>query len=126
MFSISNFVKRFSRDNTEDFIPPSTDMYLTPEELKDRERYIRDCARLTRVSLVEAAKVADSWEIVYCEFETLSGAKESTYIPVPVWDSDWGFREMFDTRQEALEEVLRHGGVLAVDHTEGEDEDENH
>ncbi len=83
-----------------------------------RRQRIREIAVMTEKSIEDATKLADRWFIRTVQVQTgehgcALGKAVVKYVPNPVWDDEWGFRPMFDTRDEAMEHIIRkHGKML--------------
>ena len=80
---------------------PGMDEY----DLARRQECIEEILENTKKTRSEAEELADSWFIMEVSKQIDGGTPAKQYVPRPVWDWDWGFRRMFDTREEALEHI---------------------
>lgn len=79
----------------------SAETGLSEEEREIRADFIERYMSVTGQSRESVTKLADSWEIIKCNSSYGSGPAEVSYIPCPVWDSEWMWRPIFKTRDEA-------------------------
>lgn len=84
-----------------------------------RKQRIAEIAEMTDKSLADATVLADKWFIRTVEHSHgLPGGGMSEYqigyVPTPVWDDEWAFRKMFDTREDALAHIESKRGELLV------------
>lgn len=92
---------------------PDLDEYA----LKYREERITEIMELAEKSRESATELADRWFIMTVNSSVGGEPSRKRYVPRPVWDDDWMWRSMFDTREEALEHIAsKKGKLLASEH----------
>lgn len=94
---------------------PGMDEY----DLARRQECIEDILAETKKTRAEAEELADSWFIMEVSKQIDGGTPVKQYVPRPVWDWDWAFRRMFDTREAALEHIGEKRARLLEDEDDG-------
>ena len=119
---MSNIFKRlFGKLRKKDpYIPfggiePGLDEYA----MEQRQECIDSILENTKKTQAEAEELADSWFIMTVQAQYGSTAPKTRYVPRPVWDWDWMWRQMFDTREEALEHIESKRARLLEDDDDG-------
>lgn len=90
---------------------------MDESDLHVRREYIREMVGEGK-TVEEATRMADCWYIMQVSQQIGGQEAEQKYVPRPLWDGDWAWRQMFSTREEARAHVKHKRGVLIDARTE--------